>query len=74
MGIESIDEKLDQLKSQLRDLSSSYGDKYPEVRKVKDQIARTEAQRTQMLADIKAKGAGAQGTGKQWCRLSRARP
>ena len=64
MGIEGIDDKLDKLRTELRDLSSSYGDKYPEVRKVKDQIARTEAQRTQMLADIKAKGAGAQGDGK----------
>ena len=42
MGLEAIDQKLDKLKAELRDLSSTYGDKYPEIRKVKDQIAKTE--------------------------------
>ena len=56
MGLEAIDQELDKLKSQLRDLSSTYGEKYPEVRKVKDQIAKTEAKRDQLLADMKAKG------------------
>ena len=56
MGLEAIDAKLDKLKSELRDLSSTYGEKYPEVRKVKDQIARTEVQRDQLLADLKANG------------------
>ena len=56
MGLEAIDAKLDKLKSELRDLSSTYGEKYPEVRKVKDQIAKTEVQRDQLLADTKANG------------------
>jgi polysaccharide biosynthesis transport protein len=56
MGLEAIDAKLDKLKSELRDLNSTYGEKYPEVRKVKDQIARTEVQRDQALADLKANG------------------
>ncbi len=53
-GLEAIDAKLDKLKSELRDLSSTYGEKYPEVRKVRDQIAKTEVQRDQLLADMKA--------------------
>ena len=56
MGLDEIDQELDKLKSQLRDLSSTYGDKYPEVRKVKDQITKAEAQRDRLLADMKAKG------------------
>ncbi len=56
MGLEAIDQELDKLKSELRDLSSTYGEKYPEVRKVKDQISKTEAQRDQLLAGMKAKG------------------
>jgi succinoglycan biosynthesis transport protein ExoP len=54
MGLEAVDAKLEKLKSELRDLSSTYGEKYPEVRKVKDQIAKAEAQRDQLLADMKA--------------------
>lgn len=56
MGLDEIDQELDKLKSELRDLSSTYGEKYPEIRKVKDQISKTEAQRDQLLADMKAKG------------------
>ncbi len=56
MGLEAMDAKLDKLKSELRDLSSTYGEKYPEVRKVRDQIAKTEVQRDQLLADMKANG------------------
>lgn len=56
MGLAEIDERLDKLKADLRDLSSTYGDKYPEVRRKKDQIAKTEAQRDQLLAEEKTKG------------------
>ena len=56
MGVAELDEKLDKLRTELRDLSSTYEEKYPEVRKIKDQIAKTEAQRDQLLADLKAKG------------------
>jgi polysaccharide chain length determinant protein (PEP-CTERM system associated) len=55
-GLAAIDAKLDKLRSELRDLSSTYGEKYPEVRKVRDQIAKTEVQRDQLLADTKANG------------------
>ncbi len=56
MGLPAIDQKLSDLKAELRDLSSSYGDKHPEVRKVKDQIAKAEAQRDRLVADMKTKG------------------
>ncbi len=59
LGLDAIDQKLDKLKSDLRDLSSTYGDQYPEVRKVKDQIAKTQAQRDQFVADMKTKGTAA---------------
>jgi polysaccharide chain length determinant protein (PEP-CTERM system associated) len=54
MGPEAIEAKLDKLKSELRELSSTYGEKYPEIRKVKDQIAKMEVQRDHFLADAKA--------------------
>ena len=31
VGLDAVDQKLDKLKSQLRDLSSTYGEKYPEL-------------------------------------------
>ncbi len=54
-GIAELDEQIDKLKTELRDLSSTYGEKHPEIRKVKDEIAKAEAQRTQLLAEAKAK-------------------
>jgi polysaccharide biosynthesis transport protein len=64
MGLEAIDQKLEKLKSEERELSSTYGEKYPEIRKVKDQISKTEAQRDQLLKDIKANGNNAQPVAK----------
>lgn len=52
-GLAELDDRLDKLKTQLLDLSSTYGDEYPEIRKVKDQIAKTEAERDKFLADQK---------------------
>ncbi len=46
----AIDQELTKLRSQLTDLSSRYTDSYPDVVKVKAQIARTEKQRQDMLA------------------------
>ena len=70
-GWQSIDEKLDKLKTELRDLSSTYGDKYPEVRKVKDQIAKTEAQRDQLLAEHEGQRQQASARRKNDCSRSR---
>ena len=55
-GLPAIDEELDKLKAQLADLSSRYTDRHPDVRKVKEQIAKTEKLRDQLLASMKAKG------------------
>jgi succinoglycan biosynthesis transport protein ExoP len=52
----SLNQKLDKLRTDLRDLSSTYGDKYPDVRKLKDQIAKTESERDHLLAERKAGG------------------
>jgi polysaccharide chain length determinant protein (PEP-CTERM system associated) len=46
----AIDQELTKLRAQLTDLSSRYTDSYPDVVKVKAQIARTEKQRQDMLA------------------------
>ena len=60
VGLPALDEELDKLRAQLADLSSHYTDRHPDVRKVKEQIAKTEKMRDQMIASLKAKGAGAQ--------------
>ena len=53
-GLAAIDSELSRLKAQLADLSSHYTDKHPDVRKTKEQIARTERMREKFLADIKS--------------------
>jgi succinoglycan biosynthesis transport protein ExoP len=57
VGIPALDQQLDKLKAQLADLSSHYTDRHPDVRKVKDEIARVEKMRTQALADLKTSSA-----------------
>jgi len=57
MGLPAIDQELDKLKAQLADLSSHYTERHPDVRKVKEQIARTEKMRDQMIASLKAESA-----------------
>jgi succinoglycan biosynthesis transport protein ExoP len=54
VGVPALDQELDKLKAQLADLSSHYTDRHPDVRKLKDQIAKTEKMRDQALADLKA--------------------
>jgi protein tyrosine kinase modulator len=51
-GLAEIDKELDQLKAQLTDLTSHYTDKHPDVRKTKEQIARTEKMRERIIADM----------------------
>ncbi len=58
VGLPALDQELDKLKAQLADLKSHYTDRHPDVRKVKDQIAETEKMRNQLLASLKADGAG----------------
>src|SRR4030095_3291067 len=52
-GLASVDADLQRLRAQLADLSAHYTDRHPDVRKVKEEIAKTEAIRQQMLADPK---------------------
>jgi polysaccharide chain length determinant protein (PEP-CTERM system associated) len=51
-GLGDIDKQLDQLKAQLADLTSHYTDKYPDVRKTREQIALLEATRKRVVADM----------------------
>lgn len=53
-SLPAIDAELERLRAQLTDLSSRYTDEYPDVRKVKDQIAKTERMRQQVENDLKA--------------------
>jgi polysaccharide biosynthesis transport protein len=55
VGLPALDQELDKLKAQLADLSSHYTDRHPDVRKLKEQIAKTEKMRDQLLASMKEK-------------------
>ena len=57
LGLPAIEEELDKLKAQLADLSARYTDRHPDVRKLKEQIAKTEKTRDQLLASQKEKAA-----------------
>ena len=59
-ALSTLDQELDKLRSDLADLSSRYTDQHPDVRKVKDQIAKTQKLRDQMAAQLRA-GAGLKG-------------
>ena len=49
-GVTALDQQLNSLQAQLTDLSSHYTDSYPDVQKVKAQIAKTERQKQELLA------------------------
>jgi polysaccharide chain length determinant protein (PEP-CTERM system associated) len=59
----SVDEELGKLRTELNGLRSSYNEQYPEIRVLKDKIARTEKLREQLLADSKTAVAPKQTTG-----------
>jgi polysaccharide chain length determinant protein (PEP-CTERM system associated) len=54
LGLAAIDNELNRLKAQLSDLSSHYTDKHPDVRKTREQIARTEKMRDRIVAEMNA--------------------
>jgi uncharacterized protein involved in exopolysaccharide biosynthesis len=60
LGLPAIDNELEKLRAQLADLSSRYTENHPDVRKLKEQIAKTEKIRVQLLAELKAKASAAQ--------------
>ncbi len=51
----ALDDQLQKLQAKLADLSTRYTDRYPEVQQVKDQIAKAQKQRDQLLASLKNK-------------------
>src|SRR5580700_5503177 len=60
LGLPAVDGELDKLRAQLADLSSRYTDRHPDVRKLQEQIAKTEKMRDQIAADLQAKASAAQ--------------
>ena len=52
-GLPAIDRQLETLRSQLSELSSHYTDNYPDVRRVKSEIAKTEKIRGNLIAEMK---------------------
>jgi polysaccharide chain length determinant protein (PEP-CTERM system associated) len=63
VGLPALDAELDKLKAQLADLSSHYTDRHPDVRKVKEQIAKTEKMRAQIIASLKTRATDAPAAG-----------
>ena len=60
----AVEQELTRLKSQLTDLRSRYTDEYPDVRKLKVQIQKTEEIKQELLAGMKSGGSeGKQGSG-----------
>lgn len=57
MALPAIDEELEKLRAQLADLSSHYTDRHPDVRKLREQIAKTERMKQQMTSDLEAQAA-----------------
>ena len=51
-GLPALDAELSKLRAQLADLSSHYTDQHPDVRKLKEQIARTEKMKQQLQSDM----------------------
>ena len=65
-GLAAVEQDLDKLKAQLTDLTArGYTDRHPDVRKVRDQIAKTEKLRDQLLAATKTKPSDAVGDGSE---------
>lgn len=52
VGLPAINKELDRLKAQLADLSSHYTERHPDVRKLKEQIAKTERLKAQITAEL----------------------
>jgi succinoglycan biosynthesis transport protein ExoP len=59
VGLPALDQELERLRSQLANLSSIYTDQHPDVRKLKEQIAKTQRTKDQLLEQLKNKAADA---------------
>ncbi len=60
-GVSALDAQLSTLRAQLVDLSARYTDSYPDVKKLKQQIAETQRQRDQLMASTRGSGGDAEG-------------
>jgi polysaccharide chain length determinant protein (PEP-CTERM system associated) len=56
-GLPAMNQEITRLQAKLDDLSSHYTDRHPDVRKVKEQLAKAEKMRDQMVAAMKVKSA-----------------
>lgn len=65
VGLPALDQELDKLKAQLAELSSRYTDRHPDVRKLKEQIAKDEKLRDQLRATLQAKAAASPSDGSE---------
>ena len=80
VGLPALDQELDRLKAQLADLNSRYTDRHPDVRKLKEQIAKTEQLKARIAADLDAKpgdasaGTSSAGSTKDYSDLAKASP
>ena len=61
-GLAEIDQQLERLRAQLMDLSSRYTDQYPDILKLKEQIAKTEKLRDDLAASPKKSTVSSSGT------------
>jgi succinoglycan biosynthesis transport protein ExoP len=61
-GLPAIDHQLETLRSQLSELSSHYTDNYPDVRRVKNEIAKTEKIRNNLIAELKKNASNPEST------------
>lgn len=52
MGLPALDQELERLRAQLADLSAHYTDRHPDVRKIKEQIARTEQAKERLTTEL----------------------
>jgi polysaccharide biosynthesis transport protein len=52
-SLSAIDRQLEKLRAQLSELSSHYTDSYPDVQRVKNEIAKTEKARSNLIAELK---------------------
>ncbi len=57
-GVAAMDVELTKLRAQLTDLLSRYTESYPDVKKLKEQIAQTQRMRDEMAANPKGAGLG----------------
>ncbi len=62
-GLAALDQELARERDQLTDLLSRYTEQHPDVRKMRDQIARTEKLRAQRAAELKAQASADGGSG-----------